>query len=106
MGRITDEAYASTPARRLRAGNHREHKNLETLLRAFSRVAAADPDPMLVLCGQDRGSLRGVVPGRGALPTMDKDREARAMDVSALEGEGCMEPESHTIDGGKVGLIV
>lgn len=41
------------------------HKNLETLLRGFARVAAADPDPMLVLCGQDYGGLRGVAAGGG-----------------------------------------
>lgn len=39
------------------------HKNLETLLRGFARVAAADPNPMLVLCGQDYGGLRGVAAG-------------------------------------------
>lgn len=42
------------------------HKNLETLLRAFARVAAADPDPMLVFCGQDYGGLRGVAASDGA----------------------------------------
>lgn len=53
------------------------HKNLETLLRGFARVAAADPDPMLVLCGQDYGGLRGVASsgaasGRGGLrPTLE-----------------------------------
>lgn len=51
------------------------HKNLETLLRGFARVAAADPNPMLVLCGQDYGGLHGVaasngVPGRGGLRPM------------------------------------
>lgn len=52
------------------------HKNLETLLRGFARVAAADPDPMLVLCGQDYSGLRGVaasagtVSGRGGLGSM------------------------------------
>lgn len=42
------------------------HKNLETLLRAFARLAATDPNPMLVLCGQDYGGLRGVAAGDGA----------------------------------------
>ena len=48
------------------------HKNLETLLRAFALVAARDPEPMLVLCGQDYGGLRGVAAGRGGLrPLLD-----------------------------------
>ncbi len=46
------------------------HKNLQTLLRAFARVAATDPDPVLVLCGQDYGGLRGVAAGRDGLRPM------------------------------------
>lgn len=41
------------------------HKNIETLLRGFARIAAADPNPMLVLCGQDYGGLRGVAAAGG-----------------------------------------
>lgn len=37
-----------------------EHKNLDTLLRAFALVLRRWPDARLVLCGQDFGSLRGV----------------------------------------------
>jgi glycosyltransferase involved in cell wall biosynthesis len=39
---------------------HYPHKNLVTLIRAFALVAARNPDPLLVLCGQDYAALRGV----------------------------------------------
>lgn len=49
---------------------------------------------------------QGDVPIFGALPTMDMDLEARAINVGDLEGEGFMEPEASTIDSGEVDLVV
>ncbi|MFC0406634.1 glycosyltransferase family 4 protein [Roseomonas elaeocarpi] len=43
------------------------HKNLEVLVRAFARVAERNRDPLLVLCGQDYGGLRGVAGARTGL---------------------------------------
>lgn len=43
------------------------HKNLDVLLRAFAVVARADPDLLLVLCGQDYAALRGVPAARSGL---------------------------------------
>lgn len=43
------------------------HKNLETLIRAFAKLAAKDRDLMLVLCGQHYAALRGTAGGAGSL---------------------------------------
>jgi hypothetical protein len=42
----------------------------------------------------------------GALPTMDMDLKALAIDVRDLEEEGFMEPEAQAIDRGEVDLVV
>ena len=42
----------------------------------------------------------------GALAAVDMDMEALAINVGDLEGEGFMESEAHTRDGGEVDLIV
>ena len=42
----------------------------------------------------------------GALAAVDMALEALAINVGDLAGEGCMEPQSHAIDSGKVDLVV
>jgi hypothetical protein len=42
----------------------------------------------------------------GALAAVDMDLAALAINVGDLEGEGCMESEAHTRDGGEVDLMV
>jgi hypothetical protein len=49
---------------------------------------------------------QGDVPVLGALPTMDLDLEARAINVGDLQAEGFMEPEAQARDGGKGDLVV
>ena len=49
---------------------------------------------------------QGDVPVFGALAAVDMDLEALAIDVRDLEEESFMEPESQTIDGSEVDLIV
>ena len=49
---------------------------------------------------------QGDVPVFGALAAVDMDLEARAIDVGALQGEGCRESESQAIDGGAGALVV
>jgi hypothetical protein len=42
----------------------------------------------------------------GALPTVDMDLEALAIDVRDLQEEGVVKPEAQAIDGGEVDLIM
>jgi len=49
---------------------------------------------------------QGAVAVLGALATMARDREALAIDVGDLQGEGCMEPEAPVRDGGAGDLVV
>jgi hypothetical protein len=42
----------------------------------------------------------------GALAAVDMDLETLAINVGALQGQGCMEPEAHAIDGGKGDWVV
>ena len=49
---------------------------------------------------------QGDVPVFGALPTMDRNLEALAIDVRDLQGEGFMEPGAQAIDGGEGRVVV
>ena len=49
---------------------------------------------------------QGDIPVLSALPAMDMDLEALAIDVRAREGEGFREPEAQAIDRGEVNVVV
>jgi hypothetical protein len=49
---------------------------------------------------------QGDVPVCGALAAVDRDLETLAIEVRDLQGEGCMEPESHARDGGAGDVVV
>jgi len=52
------------------------HKNLDTLIAAFAKVAVSEPDLRLVLVGQLGSSLRGIASYRRVEDTVDKLRLA------------------------------
>jgi len=65
------------------------------------------PGGFPVRAEQRAGLFRhGDGPVRGALPTLDLALEALAIDVSDLQGEGCMEPQPDAGDGGAGELVV